>query len=167
MLHVREVLGWQDLHACLALVASFMRLCMTQSASSAGAASKTSLDTGVVSGQPLCMLFNHTCASAVACISKQALLLAVLSRFAVVSHRTEAELSHLENRQANSERHANKQGFGMSNVNQRNKHTNFMNAYKNVSSAPDNQKVSHLLLHSTLYMLLWQMHTTALCLSTV
>ncbi|DBA93937.1 hypothetical protein WJX82_005036 [Trebouxia sp. C0006] len=56
--------------------------------------------------------------------------------------RTEAELSQLEHRQANSERHANKQGFGMSNVNQRNKHTNFMNAYKNVSSAPDNQKVS-------------------------
>ncbi|DBA90382.1 hypothetical protein WJX77_011707 [Trebouxia sp. C0004] len=56
--------------------------------------------------------------------------------------RTEAELSHLEHRQANSERHANKQAFGMSNVNQRNKHTNFMNAYKNVSSAPDNQKVS-------------------------
>ncbi|DBA90384.1 TPA: RNA polymerase-associated protein rtf1, variant 3 [Trebouxia sp. C0004] len=56
--------------------------------------------------------------------------------------RTEAELSHLEHRQANSERHANKQAFGMSNVNQRNKHTNFMNAYKNVSSAPDNQKVA-------------------------
>ncbi len=122
------------------------------------------------------MLGGHMGASAVACISssmyqqshvspvvcitsrmhQQALLLAVLSIFAVVSHRTEAELSHLEHRQANSERHANKQGFGMSNVNQRNKHTNFMNAYKNVSSAPDNQKVSKLLLHSTLYILLWQ-----------
>ena len=81
-----------------------------------------------------------------------ALLLAVLSSCAIVSGRTEAELSQLEHRQANSERHANKQGFGMSNVNQRNKHTNFMNAYKNVSSAPDNQKVSNQLLYSTLYM---------------
>ena len=99
-------------------------------------------------------------ASAVACITsrmyQQSSLLAVLSDCAVVSGRTEAELSHLEHRQANSERHANKQGFGMSNVNQRNKHTNFMNAYKNVSSAPDNQKVSKLLLHSTRYILLWQ-----------
>ncbi len=56
--------------------------------------------------------------------------------------RTEAELSHLENRQANAERHANKRGFGMSNVNEKNKRINFMNAYKNVSSAPDNQKVN-------------------------
>ena len=88
---------------------------------------------------------------------QQALLLAVFSTFAIVACRTEAQLSHLEHRQANSERHANKQGFGMSNVNQRNKHTNFMNAYKNVSSAPDNQKVSHLLLYSTLYILLRQM----------
>jgi len=87
--------------------------------------------------------------------------------FAVLYCRTEAELSHLEHRQANSERHANKQGFGMSNVNQRNKHTNFMNAYKNVSSAPDNQKVSHLLVHSIQYILLWQMHTAALGVSTV
>lgn len=112
-------------------------------------------------------LFGHMGASAVACISKQTLLLAVLSSFVVVPHRTEAELSHLQHRQATSERHANKQGFGMSNVNQRNKHTNFMNAYKNVSSAPDNQKVSELLLHSSLYILLWQIHMTSQCLLTV
>ena len=59
-----------------------------------------------------------------------------------VSSRTEAELSQLENRQANAERHANKRGFGMSNVNERNKRINFTNAYKNVSSAPENQKVT-------------------------
>ena len=55
--------------------------------------------------------------------------------------RAETALSQLESRQANAERHANKRGFGMNNVNEKNKRINFMNAYKNVSSAPENQKV--------------------------
>lgn len=52
---------------------------------------------------------------------------------------------HLENRQANTERNANKRGFGMSNVNEKNKRINFLNAYQNVSSAPENQKVRYQL----------------------
>ena len=58
------------------------------------------------------------------------------------AHRAETELAQIENRQANAERHANKRGFGMSNVNEKNKRINFLNAYQNVSSAPENQKVS-------------------------
>lgn len=54
----------------------------------------------------------------------------------------EEELLRVEAQLANAERNTNKRGFGMSNVNERNKKTNFMNAYKNVSSAPENQKVS-------------------------
>ena len=57
--------------------------------------------------------------------------------------RAETELAQIETRQANAERHANKRGFGMSNVNEKNKRINFLNAYQNVSSAPENQKVSH------------------------
>ncbi|KAL3144358.1 hypothetical protein ABBQ32_004113 [Trebouxia sp. C0010 RCD-2024] len=56
--------------------------------------------------------------------------------------RAETELAQIENRQANAERNANKRGFGMSNVNEKNKRINFLNAYQNVSSAPENQKVS-------------------------
>lgn len=56
--------------------------------------------------------------------------------------RAEIELAQIENRQANAERNANKRGFGMSNVNEKNKRINFLNAYENVSSAPENQKVS-------------------------
>ena len=55
--------------------------------------------------------------------------------------RAETELAKIENRQADAERHANKRGFGMSNVNEKNKRINFLNAYQNVSSAPENQKV--------------------------
>ena len=61
------------------------------------------------------------------------------------SCRAEAELAQIEARQANAERNANKRGFGMSNVNERNRKQNFTNAYKNVSSAPENQKVCHML----------------------
>ena len=57
--------------------------------------------------------------------------------------RAETELAQIEHRQANAERNANKRGFGMSNVNEKNKRINFLNAYQNVSSAPENQKVSH------------------------
>lgn len=53
----------------------------------------------------------------------------------------EEELQKVELQLANTERNANKRGFGMSSVNERNKKTNFLNAYKNVSSAPENQKV--------------------------
>lgn len=56
--------------------------------------------------------------------------------------RAETELAQIENRQANAERNASKRGFGMSNVNEKNKRINFLNAYQNVSSAPENQKVS-------------------------
>ncbi|DBB07013.1 TPA: hypothetical protein ACH3X1_011604 [Trebouxia sp. C0004] len=52
----------------------------------------------------------------------------------------EEELQRIEAQLANAERNANKRGFGMSNVNERNKKTNFLNAYKNVSSAPENQR---------------------------
>ena len=143
-----------------------MQLGMTQSALSAVVIwQNTMYGCRICTKTSLVHAFNDRPASA----ANQALLLAVLTSFAVVSCRTEAELSQLEHRQANSERHANKQGFGMSNVNQRNKHTNFMNAYKNVSSAPDNQKVNNQLLYSTLYstsdILVWQMHTAALGLS--
>lgn len=59
------------------------------------------------------------------------------------SCRAEKELEQIEHRQAIAEKNANKHGFGMSNVNEKNKRINFLNAYQNVSSAPENQKVSH------------------------
>ena len=58
------------------------------------------------------------------------------------AYRIEEELQRIEAQLASAERNANKRGFGMSNVNERNKKTNFLNAYKNVSSAPENQKVT-------------------------
>ena len=58
------------------------------------------------------------------------------------SCRAETELAQIEHRQAIAEKNVNKRGFGMSNVNEKNKRINFLNAYQNVSSAPENQKVS-------------------------
>ena len=64
-----------------------------------------------------------------------------ITTIVMLACRIEEELQRIEAQLANAERNANKRGFGMSNVNERNKKTNFLNAYKNVSSAPENQKV--------------------------
>ena len=78
--------------------------------------------------------------------------------------RAETELAQIESRQANAERNANKRGFGMSNVNEKNKRINFLNAFQNVSSAPENQKVSGFFwLHACWSLVLAVQQNTLCC----